>query len=545
MTIGQLVESIFGKMACIKGCGVDSTAFLNKGPKDKIIGEVLNQFDYHSSGNELMYNGMTGEQIESAIFIGPTYYMRLKHMVKDKINYRARGPRTNLTRQPVSGRANDGGLRIGEMERDAVISHGASIFLSESMMERGDKYQMAICNKTGMIAVYNPARNLMLSPMIDGPLQYTGSLNTSLSEDIQVSQISRYGRDFSVVSVPYSFKLLIQELQAMNIRTSIITEDNISQIENMGFSKNINHLLFDENMDILEIIKQTTEKIRKVEEMGTRIAESDLRTIADTNSEDFVLSKENSPEFNRPVFNPMSPEESPEFNPQMIEKDSPQYNHEASYEEDSPEYHPPRSPDGSPPFRNEMEGGNKNEYGKNEYQNQNYQKGGKVHYRGDNKPNREWTIDHMGNKLITITTDDIDGLGVEDSLKVVDPSEIYPRNQEYVYMNTEPSYPYESDMNTYQPYQNQFMSEPILPDSIVPEPNATKIHFAPVIKIFNEGNDMSQGENHTPENGQMPIDSIVNPFGIKTTQPLSAKQDVVNMENILPDFNKNIIIKKI
>ena len=115
----------------------------------------------------MMYNGMTGEQLDSEIFIGPTYYMRLKHMVKDKINFRGTGPRASLTRQAVSGRANDGGLRIGEMERDAVISHGASSFLQESMMKRGDEYKLAICNQTGMIAIYNPTRNLLLSPMAD------------------------------------------------------------------------------------------------------------------------------------------------------------------------------------------------------------------------------------------------------------------------------------------------------------------------------------------------------------------------------------------
>merc|ERR1711965_727187 len=106
---------------------------------------------------------MTGQQIETEIFFGPTYYMRLKHMVKDKINYRARGPITKLTRQPVSGRANDGGLRIGEMERDAVISHGMSHFLQESMMERADKFQLAICNHTGMVSIYNPNRDIMIS----------------------------------------------------------------------------------------------------------------------------------------------------------------------------------------------------------------------------------------------------------------------------------------------------------------------------------------------------------------------------------------------
>ena len=98
-------------------------------------------------------------------------------MVKDKINYRARGPRTALTRQTVQGRANDGGLRIGEMERDGIISHGASRFLQESMLERGDDYFMAVCDLTGMVAVYNENHNLMLSPFVDGPIKFSGALD--------------------------------------------------------------------------------------------------------------------------------------------------------------------------------------------------------------------------------------------------------------------------------------------------------------------------------------------------------------------------------
>ena len=140
MTIGQLVETIMGK-ACLELGGFgDGTPFINKGSKIGVFGELLPRLGFHSSGNEILYDGMSGEQLESEIFIGPTYYMRLKHMVKDKINYRALGPRTALTKQPVSGRANDGGLRIGEMERDAVAAHGITDFLTESMMERGDKY---------------------------------------------------------------------------------------------------------------------------------------------------------------------------------------------------------------------------------------------------------------------------------------------------------------------------------------------------------------------------------------------------------------------
>ena len=177
MTIGQLVETTTAKASVIMGGFGDGTAFINKGSKVGVYGEALTNFGYHSSGNEIMYNGQSGDQLEMEIFIGPTYYMRLKHMAKDKINYRAQGPVTAMTKQPVSGRANDGGLRIGEMERDSLISHGVSDFLRESMMERSDKYRMAVCNKTGMMAIYNPDKKLFISPMVDGPIKFSGSID--------------------------------------------------------------------------------------------------------------------------------------------------------------------------------------------------------------------------------------------------------------------------------------------------------------------------------------------------------------------------------
>jgi hypothetical protein len=184
----------------------------------------------------LLYNGMTGERMESQIFMGPTYYMRLKHMVKGKINYRTRGPRTVLTRQTVQGRANDGGLRIGEMERDGVIAHGAAYFLRQSMLERGDDYYMAVCNKSGMIAIYNPAQNLFMSPMADGPIQFADTLTSADNQALNIEKLTRFGRSFSVVRVPYAFKLLMQELQAMNVQMRVLTEDNIDQIASMSFS---------------------------------------------------------------------------------------------------------------------------------------------------------------------------------------------------------------------------------------------------------------------------------------------------------------------
>ena len=108
-------------------------------------------------------------------------------MVKDKINHRARGPITSLTRQSVDGRAHGGGLRIGEMERDAIITHGASHFLSESFLERADEYSMAVCNKTGVIAIYNSSKDLFLSPAADGPVKF----HTDLDGKQNVEMVSK------------------------------------------------------------------------------------------------------------------------------------------------------------------------------------------------------------------------------------------------------------------------------------------------------------------------------------------------------------------
>ena len=241
MTIGQIVESLFGKVCTSYGAFGDCTAFQVKGSNYSTYAPFLVKAGFNSTGNQILYNGMTGEQIQSDIYIGPTYYMRLKHMVKDKINYRATGPRTNLTRQTVQGRANDGGLRIGEMERDGVLAHGMSYFLNESFMIRGDEYFMAICNKTGAIAIYNEVKNLFLSPFADGPVNF----HTNPDGSMNVQNISKFGRSFSLVRIPFSFKLLIQELQTMNIQMRIITDENVDQMLSLSYSNNIAKLLND------------------------------------------------------------------------------------------------------------------------------------------------------------------------------------------------------------------------------------------------------------------------------------------------------------
>ena len=235
MTIGQLVETLMGKACAMYGGFGDCTAFMNKGQKATSFGKMLTNVGFNSSGNQYLFNGETGEQMYSEIFIGPTYYMRLKHMVKDKINYRSKGPRTLLTRQTVQGRANDGGLRVGEMERDGIAGHGAMHFLQESMLIRGDQYYMAICNKTGMTAIYNESYNLFLSPISDGPIRFSGTLDNGMNID----NISKYGRSFSIIRIPYAFKLLMQELSTMSVQMRIITEDNIDQLTSMSFSDNV------------------------------------------------------------------------------------------------------------------------------------------------------------------------------------------------------------------------------------------------------------------------------------------------------------------
>ena len=341
MTIGQMIESLLGKACTAYGGFGDCTAFQTKGPHVGVYGSMLVKAGFHSSGNQILYNGMTGDQIYSDIYVGPTYYMRLKHMVKDKINYRALGPRTMLTRQTVQGRANDGGLRIGEMERDGILAHGASAFLNESFMIRGDEYYMAVCNKTGGIAIYNSSLNLFLSPFADGPIKF----NTTLDGKTNIENVSRFGRSFSIVRIPYALKLLIQELQTMNIQMRIITEDNIDQLVNMSYSNNINKLLKDDSEKISQTFMRYNSDISKKlqQQSGTQRLSTPSAEFAPSQP-----SSEESPQYatGSPAYVP--PYSSPEYNP-----NSPQYNpNSPKYDPNSPQYDPnsPEYAPGSPAY---------------------------------------------------------------------------------------------------------------------------------------------------------------------------------------------------
>ena len=141
MTIGHLIESILAKVGTYEGCRFDATPFDNV-DFESVYDVLEKRYKMNRYGDELLYSGITGEQIETKIFFGPTYYFRLKHMVADKINYRQGGKIVSMTKQPTKGRGNDGGLRIGEMETNAILSHGVAAFMKESMMERSDKYKL-------------------------------------------------------------------------------------------------------------------------------------------------------------------------------------------------------------------------------------------------------------------------------------------------------------------------------------------------------------------------------------------------------------------
>jgi len=322
MTIGQIVESLFGKICTSYGAYGDCTAFQVKGSNYSTYAPLLVNAGFNSSGNQVLYNGMNGEQLAADIYIGPTYYMRLKHMVKDKINFRARGPNTALTRQPVQGRANDGGLRIGEMERDGVLAHGMSYFLNESFMVRGEKqnFYIAVCNKTGAIAIYNESRNLFLSPYADGPIKFNANPDGSQS----ILNLSKFGRSFSILKVPYAFKLLIHELQVMNVQMRIITEDNVDQLLSMSYSNNIDKLLHTDNKNIKDTIKQIGDEInRKSRETSNKYVREESNVIPepvniDTTPEDINLDAT----LNYPNISPTSPAYVPDFDNSSGKNDS-------------------------------------------------------------------------------------------------------------------------------------------------------------------------------------------------------------------------------
>jgi len=197
MTIGHLKETLLSKILVELGLFGDGTSFCELDVK--VICDELLKAGFESNGNEILYNGLTGEQHECSVFTGPIFYQRLKHMVADKQHSRSNGPMVNLTRQPAEGRSRDGGLRFGEMEKDTTVAHGAARFTKERLFDVSDKYHVYTCKKCGMIASYNDEIHIHKCRTCDNRT------------------------DFSYVALPYACKLMFQELQTMNVVPRIIT----------------------------------------------------------------------------------------------------------------------------------------------------------------------------------------------------------------------------------------------------------------------------------------------------------------------------------
>jgi len=185
MTVGKMIEFVAGKAGVFEGQFRYGTAF--DGDKLTVCAESLVRAGYNYNGKDFVYSGMTGEPLRAFVFSGPIFYQKLKHMVKDKMHARARGPRALLTRQPTEGRSRDGGLRLGEMERDCLIGYGASMLLMERLMISSDEFKVHACRGCGLIGYKDWC------------------------------QFCQSGRDVAMLKIPYACKLLFQELQAMNV----------------------------------------------------------------------------------------------------------------------------------------------------------------------------------------------------------------------------------------------------------------------------------------------------------------------------------------
>ncbi len=230
MTMAQLLEQQLGKLAAIHGGIGDATPVMNEGNPAEMIGDILEkQYGYERYGNEILYDGITGKQMAVAIFIGPIYTMRLKHMVEDKWQARTTGRKEAKTHQPTGGRGNEGGLRIGEMDRDTILCHGIAGFVQESYMKRSDGTKMPVCSGCGTIPIFNQKLGIAVCPLCQGPLRFAGNTAESLE---MIPPIRKQSAPIVQVEMPYVLKVLDQELATfMNTGMRFMTTSGVQKLD--------------------------------------------------------------------------------------------------------------------------------------------------------------------------------------------------------------------------------------------------------------------------------------------------------------------------
>jgi DNA-directed RNA polymerase subunit B len=201
MTVGMFMESITGKAAALRGNKFDGSAFV--GEKMDEVKKVMDATGFKYSGKEIMYDGRTGKPFPVEVFIGVVYYQKLHHMVADKIHARARGQVQMLTKQPTEGRARGGGLRFGEMERDCLIAYGASMILKDRLLDESDKSEIYVCERCGLVAYHD------------------------VKQRRYVCRVCGDKAKVSSVSVAYAFKLLLQEMQSLNVAPRLVIKERV------------------------------------------------------------------------------------------------------------------------------------------------------------------------------------------------------------------------------------------------------------------------------------------------------------------------------